>query len=172
MKRLGAWVLAFCLLMLCGCSYKGQRSGMDIVDGAYIYTPQEYIDLMNQTLENQKDYDYLTIPNWDEDTAGFIWVTISFYIDFDVNDSGKITGISYHWENNTESANTAVFLIGATINILTSSDDQGNEVMEQLDMFNFQKKSYEKTCDINGSHFYYLSADYGEHNWFSVDVIE
>lgn len=172
MRRIFAGLLALCLLTMCGCSGGNQKPIMYVVDGAYNLTPQEYIDLMNQTMDNQKDGDYLTLPNWDERVVHTINVTLSFDIRFDVNDEGKITGISYHWKNTTESANTAVFLVGVTINILTASENQGNEIAEQLDMLNFQKKSYEKTYNANGSHFYYLSAEYGEHNWFSVDICD
>lgn len=172
MKRFCAGLLAFCLLVMCGCTSENQKSIMYVVDGAYNLTPQEYIDLMNQTMDNQKDSDYLALPNWAERQAHTISVTLSFDISFDVNDEEKITRISYHWKNTTEAANTAVFLVGVTINILTTSENQGNEIVEQLDMLNFQKKSYEKTYDSNGSHFYYLSAEYGEHNWFSVDICD
>lgn len=143
---------------------------MYVVDGAYNFTPQEYIDLMNRTTKNQVDGEYLTLPNWDEATAGSIWIALSFRIAFETNNDGKITRISYHWKSATEAANTAAFLVGVTITILTTSEGQGDNIIEQLDMFNFSKKSYENNCDVDGNHFYYMSANYGEHNWFSVDI--
>lgn len=140
MKRFCAGLLAFCLFTMCGCSSKEQEPIMYIVDRAYNLTPQEYIDLMNQAMESQEDGDYLTLPNWNEATAKSIWITLSFRIAFDVDDNGKITCISYHWKNTSEASNTAAFLVGATINMLTVSESQGDEIVEQLDMFDFQKK--------------------------------
>lgn len=171
MKRFGAGLLAFCLFLMCGCSGESapkDKNIMYIVDGAYNLTPQEYIDLMNQNLEAQEDGDYLTIPNWDEAVGSAISPTISFDIRFSVTEDGKITRISYHWKNTTEAANTAVFLVGATIGMI--STENGKEIIEKLDMLNFSKKSYETTFEMDGSDFYYMSAEYGEHNWFSVEI--
>lgn len=173
MRRFCSGLLAFFLLLMCGCSGGGARKPIIyVVDGAYNLTPQEYIDLMNQTTDRQEDGDYLILPNWDERVAHTVNVTLSFDIGFEENDEGRITSIAYHWKNTTEAANTAAFLVGATINMLAVSDKQGNEIVNQLDMFNFEKKTYEKTYDVNGNHFYYMSANYGEHNWFSVNIID
>lgn len=170
MKRIYVGLLAVCLLVMCGCSGGSQQSLMYVVDGAYNLTPQEYIDLSNQLLEEQADGNYLTIPNWDTAAANTVYVTLSFDIGFKVNDEGKITRISYHWKNTTEAANTAAFLVGATIGMISAKN--GDKITEQLDMYNFNKKSIENTCEMDGSSFYYVSANYGEHNWFSVDIIE
>lgn len=173
MKRVCAGLLAFCLLVTCGCAGTGQQPYMHVVDGAYNLTPQEYINLMNQTMDDQEDGDYLTLPNWeDRKTEHTINITISFDITFDLNDDGKIVRIAYHWKNTTEAANTAAFLVGVTISMLSTSSDEANEIAKQLDMFKTGKRSYENTCIMNGSEFYYLSGSYGEHNWFSVDVSE
>lgn len=170
MKRMVSSLLVVCLVVICGCSGSSQGSGVHIVDGAYNLTPEEYITMMNQTMAAQEDGDYLTIPDWDEAVANSIFVTLSFDVGFGVNEEGKITRIAYHWKNTTEAANTAAFLVGVTINMIAA--ENANDVAEQLNMFDFKKKSYENTCEMNGSSFYYLSAEYGDHNWFSVDVIE
>ena len=172
MKRLITGLLAFCLIAMCGWNDGSRKPTMYPANGAYNLTPQEYIDLANKTTGRQKDGDYLKIPDWDERAAHTVDVTPSFNITLSENDEGKITRISYHWKNTTEAANTAVFLVGVTINMLTTSEKQAKEVAAQLDMFKAQKRSYETEYDANGSHFYYLSADYGEHNWFSADVIK
>lgn len=173
MRRGITGFLIFCLLVSCGCSGGDEQKNkniMYVVDGAYNLTPQEYIDLVNFTIESQ-NLDYPMIPDWDEN-AILLEIDHRFIeLSLKTNDSGKITDIRYHWEiKDQKQADAAYFMAGLTIGMVVGPENS-QSVYDDLEMTKTGVSSYTNECDKGESHFYFISYGHGKYNDLQIHPI-
>ena len=169
MKRIVACLLAVCLLVLPSCSGQPKKSAMYPVNGAYNLTPQEYIDAVNAIVEKQGDSRYKTIPDFEESGKAISVWGINIEVKIDTNDAGKITQIKYEWTiTSLEVATAATFLVGLTIGMLSSSSDNADTIIDQLDMLATGYSSYETSCTMDGSDYDFFCFGGGKYNWLTI----
>lgn len=194
MKKVITIILVFALVLLTGCGESKPATVLYVENDAYNLTPQEYIDLMNSSIE-QQDANYPTIPNWDVNSESMeigMWVDRSdIYADNDgditkcsnvgtwfnelrieTNADEKIIGICYEWEiKDQELTDAAYFMAGLTIGMAVGPENI-QTVYDALDMAKTGVSSYINECDNNGSHFYFTSYGYGKYNYLHISPVE
>lgn len=176
MKRFCAGLLAFCLVMTCGCSGGGAQKPIMYVDaGAYNLTPQEFIDLINQTIAEQDNTDYKAISDFEESGKTINIGGIHSSICFSTNTEGKISEIKYEWNIYNFYAEEAAFLVGVTIQILSPKNAQ--TVLDELKMMDLSMQkpghsSYETSYSIDESDYEYFSFGDGKYNWLTIHPSE
>lgn len=163
--------LACSLAFLASCGESRPATVLYVENDSYNLTPQEYIDLMNSSIE-QQDANYPTIPDWDEDSASLEIGSWFNRLSIEENDDGKITRISYHWEvKNQEQTDAAYFMAGLTIGMAVGPENI-QTVYDALDMTKTGVSSYINECDNNGSNFYFMSYGYGRYNDLHISPVE
>ncbi len=174
MKRIVSGLLALLLLVMCGCSggsAQTNKNTMYVVDGAYNLTPQEYIELINSSIEGQ-NAGYPLIPDWDEDALYLAIDNRFIQLSLKINDKGKITDIHYHWEiKNQTQTDAAYFMAGLTIGMAVGAENS-QSVYDALEMTKTGVSSHINECDKNGNHFYFISYGYGKYNDLHIYPIE
>lgn len=176
MKRVCAGLLAFCLLVMCGCSSGNTNKNiMYVVDGAYNLTPQEFIDLINQVIEGQDNADYKPISDFEESDKSINIGGIHSSIRFSTNEAGKISEIKYEWNIYNFYAEEATFLVGVTIQMLSA--ENGQAILDELKMMNPNmqqtgQSSYKTSCSIDGSDYEYYSFGNMKYNWLTIHPSE
>ena len=167
MKRFCAGLLAFCLLITCGCTAISQKPAMYVVDGAYNLTPQEFIDRVNQHVKAQNDSEYKTIPAF-EKSGEEIEITRGLHLEIETNEAGQIFKIQFSWIGQySDAVKNAGLLMGTTIGLLTNEKD-GDAVIEELNMMDPEKSGYDSYSGCNGSRFWYSSVERAKYNFLTI----
>lgn len=169
MKRTISFILAtiFLITVFSSCSPKN-KSAMYVVDGAYNLTPQEYIDAMNQHIENQADDRYKTISDFVNSGEEIEILSFRLTVEFETNDDGKISRITYNWDAvNASIITAATMLIGSTIGMI--SPDDGENVIQSLDMMNPNYPKYSTEAASGETVYKYSVYGYGDYNTLVIE---
>lgn len=193
MRKVITIILAFSLALLTGCGESGPATILYVENNAYNLTAQEYIDLMNSSIE-QQDANYPTIPNWDVESDSIemgMWTDRSDIDEDDkniikasqvgswfnelrieTNAEGKISEINYHWEvRSQEQTDAAYFMAGLTIGMAVGAENS-QSVYDELEMTKTGVSSHTNEFDLNGSHFHFMSYGYGKYNDLYISPAE
>lgn len=165
-KLLSLIVLAMSLFTFVSCSNDATNSSaVKIKNGSYLLTPKEYIDFINQNVENMGDSRYLKIPDYVEsgETIDIDFIYCSLKITEDGN--GNISNIAYYWDGKRSDIGYSIGLYcSATFDYF--SGGQIDEIFNKLDIMNLSVNQYETTCINNGSLYSYKKM--GEFNWLTI----
>lgn len=156
------------IFLLMGCEAKPQPI-MPVSNGAFILTPQEYIDHMNNVVEDQNDSRYLSIPEFEESdkTIDIDWIDLTLTLS--TNSDGKIEKIQYKWHSSRTNADRNVNLyLSATIYMTSASSEVGQAVFDNLDIGDSRTPKYSTSYTTNGVQYEYSVWGYGEYNTITI----
>lgn len=165
MRRIFAGLLAFYLLIMCGCS--GATQTIYVADGAYTLTPQELIDRVNEYVETRDNDKYKTIPAF-EKSGEDIEITRGLNLSIETNEAGKIIKIQFSWIGQySDAVENAGTLMGIVIRLFANEKDS-NTIIEELNMMDPERSGYDSYSKCNGSTFWYSSVEYSKYNFLTI----
>lgn len=174
MKRIVA-ILCLCLLLLLpGCANMAAEAepAGPVVDGGFRYTPQEFIDIINEAAENDDSGKIIKFGDYVE-SGESIWLengSTSVLLKLEENEAGMLDDVRMYWATNffdlNEQYTVGYYCAQILIAILP---DRAEEISEDLSTI-FEAGSGTVEYTFDGVHVELMSAQ-GQ-NWFDVELAE
>jgi len=167
MKKLLSLALALLMSVSLAACGSGNKPLMYISDNAYNITPEEYIGTLNETVEDQQDSRYLSIPEFKNSDEDIDIDRMNLSLTLTTNDDGLITKISYDWDGTKENVVGTVGLLLYTTCYMLSPETYESD-FDDLDLMDTSSNHYETYCNVNGTKLSYSTMENGKFNTLNI----
>lgn len=157
-----------CILLLCGCASNSSSPELSAENGSFSLTPQEYIDKINEVVQLQEDSRYLEIPDFEASGDNIEIIFLDLNLELTTDENGYLTKIFYTWDAGRKDIGYSLGLyLGFTCEMI--APDEGDLIIDKLDMMDAVSEHYETSCTYNGIHFSYRMMGSGEFNYLTIE---
>ena len=156
------------ILLLCGCTSNSKSPELSAGSSSFNLTPQEYIDKINEVVQLQKDSRYLEIPDFEASGDNIEIIFLDLNLELTTDENGYLTKIFYTWDAGHKDIGYSLGLyLGFTCEMI--APDEGDLIIDKLDMMDAASEHYETSCTYNGIRFSYRMMGSGEFNYLTIE---